>query len=126
MHTDTLVRSYPETTTPHLPTELLGGWRAVHRAQSWHRLEVLHGGLVLLQLASGVSVTGKLECFTNNKCSLRLDMGQPVTLQGTWCLWHDTLDFYFLGEYLIFMPMSPNVQPLQLPWQKHLSSVATQ
>jgi hypothetical protein len=92
------------------PQAILGVWRAVHRNQGWHRLEVLHGGLVLLQMASGISVTGKLECQTDNKCSLRLDLSQTLTLEGTWCLWHETLDFNFLGEYLIFMPMISNLQ----------------
>jgi hypothetical protein len=117
MHTDTLVRSLPKTSKSRFPTELLGVWRSVQRTQNWHRLEVLHGGLVLLHLASGISVTGKLECHSDHQCSLKLDLAKTLTLEGTWCLWHDTLDFNFLGEYLIFMPMGSNLQLLQLPKQ---------
>jgi hypothetical protein len=77
----------------------------------------------LVQLASGVSVTGKIECHSDSKCSLTLDMaGQTLTLEGSWCLWHGTLDFYILGEYLIFMPQSSAAQVLKLPQSHRLQT----
>jgi hypothetical protein len=116
MLSTTLAWSVPETTTPFFPNELVGRWRSIHRAQAWHRLEVLNGGLLLVQLASGLSVTGSIECHSSSRCSLTLDMPQqPLHLEGNWCLWHGTLDFCFLGEYLIFMPQSPEqLSPEQL------------
>jgi hypothetical protein len=123
MFTTTFVRSLLETRKSFFPQELVGVWRAIHRAQSWHRLEVLNGGLLLVQLASGVSVTGKIECHSDSKCSITLDMvGQALRLEGSWCLWHGTLDFHILGEYLIFMPQAPAVQVLQLPQSQSLQS----
>jgi hypothetical protein len=121
MFATTFVRSLLETRKRLFPQELVGVWRAVHRAQDWHRFEVLNGGLLLIQLASGISVTGKIECHSDSKCCLTLDMaGQPLRLEGSWCLWHGTLDFHILGEYLIFMPQPPAVQVLTLPHRQTL------
>jgi hypothetical protein len=86
------------------PNTLLGVWYAVNRQQIWHRFEILHGGLVLVELKSGVTVSGKIE-FLNDQCTVWLflhNTNEPIQITGTWCLWRGTLDFYFLGEYLLF------------------------
>jgi hypothetical protein len=83
---------------------LLGVWNAVSRQQVWQRLELLHDGLVLLKLKSGVTVGGKIE-FINDKCTVSLflhNKHEPVQISGSWCLWRGTLDFCFLDEYLLF------------------------
>jgi hypothetical protein len=83
---------------------LLGVWYAVNRQQAWHRFEILHGGLVLLKLKSGVTVSGKIE-FKQDTCTISLFLHndhEPVRITGSWCLWRGALDFYFLGEYLLF------------------------
>lgn len=83
---------------------LLGVWQAVSRQQAWHRIEILHGGLVLLKLKSGVTVSGKIN-FLDEKCTVSLFLHndhEPVQITGSWCLWRGTLDFCFLGEYLLF------------------------
>jgi hypothetical protein len=90
----------------HVPSSqtLLGVWYAVGHQQVWHRFELLHGGLVLLQLKSGVTVSGKIE-FMDEKCTVLLFLHndhEPVQITGSWCLWRGALDFYFLGEYLLF------------------------
>ncbi len=83
---------------------LLGVWQAVNRQQAWHRFEILHGGLVLLKLKSGVTVSGKIE-FMDEQCTVSLFLHsnhEPVQISGSWCLWRGALDFCFLGEYLLF------------------------
>ena len=83
-----------------------GTWYPIRRPQAWHRLELLHGGLVLLKLESGVTVSGTVEWLESDKCVFCLFMNpnghQPVRIGGSWCLWHGVLDFHFLGEYLLF------------------------
>ena len=89
----------------HTPMQtLLGAWQAIDRRQAWHRLEILHGGLVLVKLKSGVTVSGNIE-FMDEKCTVWLFLHnhhEPVQIAGSWCLWRGALDFCFLGEYLLF------------------------
>lgn len=89
-----------------IPEEIVGTWYPIHLRQAWHRLEILHGGLVLLKLDSGVTVSGTIECLEPDKCVFWLFMNQatnqPIRISGSWCLWHGVLDFHFLGEYLLF------------------------
>ena len=86
------------------PNTLLGVWYAVSRQQIWHRFEILHGGLVLVELQSGVTVSGNIE-FMAGKCTVSLLFQrhhEPVQISGSWCLWGGALEFCFLGEYLLF------------------------
>jgi hypothetical protein len=85
-------------------SKVLGVWHAVSRQQVWHRLEILSNGLVLLKLKSGQTISGMIE-FVKDKCTVTLFMNtisEPIRITGAWCLWRDTLDFTFLGEYLLF------------------------
>ncbi len=86
--------------------QLIGVWYAIDRRQDWHRLEVLQSGLMLIQLKSGQTITGRFFGQENNRCSLDLFLQESnreaLTIHGSWCLWHEILDFYFFGEYLIF------------------------